>query len=500
MLGRSAPPTPRGCRQHRAPVPGTGAPVHPCTGAPRTVGRLVYGESVVTAQPPSPVPPSPVPPTAGQTTPEHPWPVRLLTAKLTDYVARAPALWVEGQVVQLVRRPGQATCYLTLRDTDVDLSFQVTVHSRVLEALPGPLPDGAHVVVHARPQLYPRRGSLSLAADDLRPVGVGELLARLEHLRRTLAAEGLFAAERKRRLPFLPRVVGLVCGRASAAERDVVDNARRRWPAVRFDIRAVAVQGARAVTDVVAAVQALDAEPLVDVIVVARGGGSLEDLLPFSNETLLRAVSGCRTPVVSAIGHEVDNPLLDLVADTRASTPTDAAKRIVPDVAEELAGLAQSRRRAGAAVRARLEREEHGLAALRARPAMADPHRLLVPHQEALAALTCRARQAVTARLDRAEDDLRHLRERVHALSPAATLARGYAVVQDAAGAVLRDPAAVADGEPLRVRLSGGDLAATAAGPWRQDTVAPTPRRTARRTGASGRRTGASGAGPRVTP
>ncbi|HET9658078.1 MAG TPA: exodeoxyribonuclease VII large subunit [Kineosporiaceae bacterium] len=411
-------------------------------------------------------PPRPLPAKAGDTTPQQPWPVRLLTAKLTDYIAKAPGVWVEGQVVQLVRRPGQPTCYLTLRDTDVDLSFQVTVHARVLDGLPGPLADGAHVVVHARPQLYPRRGSLSLAADDLRPVGVGELLARLEHLRRMLAAEGLFAAERKRPLPFLPRRVGLVCGRASAAERDVVENARRRWPAVAFDIRAVAVQGVRAVPDVVAAVQALDAEPLVDVIVIARGGGSLEDLLPFSNETMVRAVAACRTPVVSAIGHEVDNPLLDLVADVRASTPTDAAKRIVPDVAEELTGLTRARSRASAALYARLDRESHALAALRLRPALADPYRMLAGHAEVVTGLTARARQAICSRLDRAADDIRHLAERVEALSPAATLARGYAVVQTTDGSVVRDPACVPDGSPLRLRLAAGDLGATATGPW----------------------------------
>lgn len=414
--------------------------------------------------------PTPLPATAGQTTPEHPWPVRLLTAKLTDYIARAPGVWVEGQVVQLVRPPGQPTCYLTLRDTDVDLSFQVTMPARVLDGLPEPLTDGAHVVVHARPQLHPRRGWLSLAANDIRPVGVGELLARLEHLRRELAAEGLYAAERKRPLPFLPRIVGLVCGRASAAERDVVENARRRWPAVRFDIRPVAVQGVRAVPDLVAAIKALDAVPAVDVIVVARGGGSLEDLLPFSNETLLRAVAACRTPVISAIGHEVDTPLLDLVADVRASTPTDAAKRIVPGLAEELAGITQARRRATAALRDRLEREQHGLASLRAHPALADPYRLLTGHAEALAGLSSRIRHAMIGRLDRADDNVRHLRERVEALSPAATMARGYAVVQDADGAVLRTPDAVVPGASLRVRLAGGDLGATATGPWQPPT------------------------------
>jgi exodeoxyribonuclease VII large subunit len=369
-------------------------------------------------------------------------------------------------VVQLTRRPGQGTCYLTLRDTDVDLSFSVTLAVRVLDALPVPLSDGAHVVVHARPQLFPRRGSLSLAADDLKPVGVGELLARVEHLRRVLAAEGLFAADRKRPLPFLPRVVGLVCGRASAAERDVVENARRRWPAVRFDIRAVAVQGPNAVTEVIDAVEALDRVPEVDVIVVARGGGSLEDLLPFSNEAMLRAVAACRTPVVSAIGHEVDSPLLDLVADVRASTPTDAGKRIVPDVAEELAGVTQARRRTAAALRARLDREAHGLAGLRARPALADPHRMLRAHAEQVAQLRDRARGSVRAALDRAGDGVGHLRERVAALSPAATLARGYAIVQTAEGAVVRDPADAPAGDLLRLRLAGGDLAAWAEGPW----------------------------------
>jgi exodeoxyribonuclease VII large subunit len=412
--------------------------------------------------------PAPVvlPATAGATTPEQPWPVRLLTAKLTEYVAKAPPLWVEGQVVQLTRRPGQGTCYLTLRDTDVDLSFSVTIAARVLDGLAAPLGDGAHVVVHARPQLFPRRGSLSLAADDLRPVGVGELLARIEHLRRVLAAEGLFAADRKRPLPFLPRVVGLVTGRASAAERDVVENARRRWPAVRFDVRAVAVQGPTAVTDVVEAVQRLDAEAEVDVIVIARGGGSLEDLLPFSNEALLRAVAACRTPVVSAIGHEVDAPLLDLVADVRASTPTDAGKRVVPDVAEELAGLATARRRAVAALVARLDREVAGIAGLRARPVLADPHRLLAPHTDQVGQLRDRSRGALRATLHRAADGVVHLRERVAALSPAATLARGYAIVQTADGAVLRDPAAVPGGDLLRLRLADGDLAAWAEGPW----------------------------------
>jgi len=401
-----------------------------------------------------------IPATAGETTAEQPWPVRLLSAKLTDYISRAPGVWVEGQVVQLTRRPGQTTCYLTLRDPDVDLSFNVTVHSRVLDNLAVPLPDGSRVVIHARAQLWPRRGSLSLVADQLRPVGVGELLAQLEQLRRLLAAEGLFALERKRPLPFLPQVIGLICGRASAAERDVVENARRRWPAVRFEIRTVAVQGPKAVTEVTAALQELDRVPEVDVIVITRGGGSTEDLLPFSNETLLRAASACRTPLVSAIGHEVDQPLLDLVADLRASTPTDAAKRIVPDVLAEIAGVQQSRRRAEAALRGRLNREIATVQSLRSRPVLADPGRLLRGFADDLEIARDRATRAARSRFTHAVQDVEHLRHRVRALSPAATLARGYAVAQTEDGHVVRSPADAPAGTRLRLRVDAGEIAA----------------------------------------
>jgi exodeoxyribonuclease VII large subunit len=401
-----------------------------------------------------------IPATAGETTAEQPWPVRLLSAKLTDYVSKAPAVWVEGQVVQITRRPGQTTCYLTLRDPDVDLSFQVTVHVRVLDSLPGPVTDGSRVVMHARAQLWPRRGSLNLVADQIRPVGVGELLVQLEQLRRILAAEGLFAATRKKALPFLPRRIGLICGRASAAERDVVENATRRWPAARFTIRAVAVQGPRAVEDVVMALQELDRIPDVDVIVIARGGGSLEDLLPFSNETVVRAAAAARTPLVSAIGHEVDQPLLDLVADVRASTPTDAAKLIVPDVDGELAIVRHARARAEKALRARVHREAAVVAALRARPALCEPGRLLDRFGEEIRGARDRATRATQARLTHATQDVEHLRLRVRALSPAATLARGYAVAQGAGGRVLRSPQDVSPGDRIRIRLDRGDIAA----------------------------------------
>ncbi|RJK97981.1 exodeoxyribonuclease VII large subunit [Vallicoccus soli] len=394
--------------------------------------------------------------------PEAPWPVRTVSQKILQWVSRLGDVWVEGQVTQVSRRPGAGTVFLTLRDPAADVSMTVTCPPRVLDALGAPLLDGATVVVHARPSYWMGRGTLSLAADEVRPVGVGQLLARLEQLKRVLTQEGLFEPARKRTLPFLPRRVGLVCGRASAAERDVVENARRRWPSVRFEVREVAVQGVNAVTEVGRALAELDGHDEVDVIVVTRGGGSLEDLLPFSNEALVRAVAACRTPVVSAIGHEVDTPLLDLVADARASTPTDAAKRVVPDVREERARVEHARERLLRAVVGGLERERARLDALRSRPVLADPASGLDRREEQVLALRDRARRCTAARLDAAVDDLAHTRARVRALSPLATLERGYAVVQAADGSVLRRPQDAADGAPLRLRLAGGDLAAVA--------------------------------------
>ena len=273
----------------------------------------------------SPDGPRELAPRANLTTAENPWPLRLLSSKIDQYVARMSQVWVEGQVIQLNRRPGAGMAFLTLRDTDADISMSVSIYARVLDAVlartGAELGEGARVVVRAKPTFWAKRGSLQLQADDIRPVGVGDLLARIEQLRRILAAEGLFDAERKRPLPFLPRKVGLVCGRQAKAKDDVLVNARLRWPGLPFEVREVAVQGARAVGEVSRAIQELDADAQIDVIVVARGGGAVEDLLPFSDEGLVRAAAACRTPLVSAIGHETDCPLLDLVADYRASTP-----------------------------------------------------------------------------------------------------------------------------------------------------------------------------------
>ncbi|GAA2771156.1 exodeoxyribonuclease VII large subunit [Nonomuraea dietziae] len=321
--------------------------------------------------------------------------------------------------------------------------------------------DGARVVVNVKPDFWVNRGSFAFTALEIRPVGVGELLARLERLRQVLAAEGVFSADRKRRLPFLPGTIGLICGRDSAAERDVLENSRRRWPAVRFKVEQVAVQGPYAVGEVTESLRKLDADTEVDVIVIARGGGSLEDLLPFSDESLVRAVSACRTPVVSAIGHEQDSPLLDLVADVRASTPTDAAKKVVPDVGEQLTLVKQLRDRGRRVMGGWLDRELAWLTSVRSRPSLADPVRELERRAEQVDALRERTRRVMGGSLDRAEDDLVHLRARLVALSPAATLERGYAIVQHPSGEVVRLARDVSPGDQLTIRLPDGRLPVT---------------------------------------
>ena len=396
-----------------------------------------------------------------QTSLEQPAPVRQIANAIAGWIDRLGAVWVEGQVAQVNRRPGVGTVFLTLRDTVADISIPVTCSRVLFDGLNPPLVEGASVVVHAKPSYYANRGTLSLQARDIRMVGLGELLARLERRRQLLAAEGLFATALKRRLPFLPGTVGLVTAPGSAAERDVLENTRRRWPAVTFAVAYAAMQGPRSAAEVIEALERLDRDPSVDVIVIARGGGSVEDLLPFSDEALVRAVHAARTPVVSAIGHEPDSPLLDLVADVRASTPTDAAKLVVPDVAEELRVVDTARQRLRGGLRGWLQREQAALDALRSRPALADPRSLLDARLTEVGALRERARRSLEHRLDRAADDIDHHRARARALSPLATLQRGYAVVQDAEGHVVSSVAGVAPGATVSIRVADGRVAAT---------------------------------------
>jgi exodeoxyribonuclease VII large subunit len=392
---------------------------------------------------------------------DSPVPVRVVAKLIGDWIGRLGRVWVEGQVTEITRRPGQATAFLVLRDTAAEMSLRVSCRGQLLDSITPPLTEGARIVVWGRPEYWAQRGSLTFTAYDVRPVGIGALLARLEELRKLLAAEGLFAPERKRALPFLPRTVGLVTGRSSAAERDVVENARRRWPAVEFRIEPVAVQGAYAVTQVIEALQRLDSDPGVDVIVIARGGGSMEDLLPFSDEALVRAVAGCLTPVVSAIGHETDVPLIDHAADRRASTPTDAGKLVVPDVGEELARVSALVARARRTITGRIDTEQQRLDSLRTRPALADPLGVLTAWRLDLESTRERSRRATLGAIAQAAAGVATLRSQIAALSPQATLDRGYAVLQRADGSIARDATDLGAGEHLTGRLARGRVSLT---------------------------------------
>lgn len=390
--------------------------------------------------------------------PEAPWPVRVVSTKVAQWVDRLGQVWVEGQITQLNVRGYLA--YITLRDTAVEFSLQVTCSADLVRGAPVPLRDGTQVVMLGKPSFYPQRGSFSLRVTEIRAVGIGELLARIERVKALMAAEGLFDPRLKRPLPYLPNLVGLVTARDSAAQRDVLSVAQRRWPQVRFEVRHTLVQGPQAAAQVIVALRELDAHPGVDVIIIARGGGSVEDLLPFSDETLCRAVAAARTPVVSAIGHEPDNPLLDHVADVRAATPTDAAKRVVPDVVAELALVRELRARAAAALRGWVDREARALALVRGRPVLAAPLAALGRHGEELARLRLSARREAQRVVEGRAAELAHLRARLTTLGPAATLGRGYAVVQVAGvGGALRVLRSAADAPPgtrLRVRVADG--------------------------------------------
>ncbi len=392
-----------------------------------------------------------------ETSAESPAPVRVISENIKDYIDRLGPIWIEGEISEINERTGMA--FIRLRDTSVDMSLSVMCHRTVLAPVT-PLPQNARVVIHAKVSFYTKNGTISLSAKEIRQVGIGELLARLEHLKQLLASEGLFALDRKKSLPLLPRRVGLICGRNSAAEKDVVENARRRWPAVQFEIREVAVQGAAAVIEVSAALRELEANPEVDVIIITRGGGSFEDLLAFSDEGLVRLAASCETPIVSAIGHEQDAPLLDLVADIRASTPTDAAKRVVPDIEEELTIINQLRDRANRRLLNFLDLETSRLTAMRERPVLKDPTVLITSRQEIIIGLLNRSQRSTSHVVDLAREELLHIYARVRSLSPQSTLDRGYSVVQRGDGSIARDPKVLTQGERLRIRLALGEIGA----------------------------------------
>lgn len=406
-------------------------------------------------------------PAAQTNSPENPFPVRAVAIRVAGWIDKLGTVWVEGQLAQINMRPNSNTVFMVLRDPAADMSLSVTCSRDLVLSAPVRLTEGTQVVVCGKPSFYTGRGTFSLRLSEIRAVGVGELLARIERLRRLLDAEGLFDPRLKRPLPFLPNMIGLITSRASHAERDVTTVAEARWPAVRFEIRHAAVQGVNAVAQVVEALRDLDGHPEVDVIVIARGGGSVEDLLPFSDETLCRAISACRTPVISAVGHEPDNPLCDLVADLRAATPTDAAKKVVPDTSAEQRLIADLRRRNAQALRNWVSREERSLAALRSRPVLADPLRMVTSRSDEVDRARSALRRDINRLLTSETERVGHLAARLSTLGPAATLARGYAVVQvlsEADGQIVRSVDEAPAGTRLRVRVADGAIAAVSEG------------------------------------
>ncbi|MDR2703344.1 MAG: exodeoxyribonuclease VII large subunit, partial [Cellulomonadaceae bacterium] len=396
----------------------------------------------------------------GPSSPEHPWSVAFVSGKIQGWIERLGPVWVEGQVLQYNRRPGSGMQFFTLRDLHQQSSVDVSVFSSVIEDSGITLEAGSRILLYAKPNYYAGNGRLSLRAVEIRAVGIGELLAQLERLKQLLAAEGLFDEAKKRALPFLPNAIGLITGRNSDAMHDVLKNSRLRWPEVQFVVREVAVQGTSAVPDVMRALAELDQHPQVEVIVIARGGGSLEDLLPFYDEALLRAVFAARTPVVSAIGHERDNPLLDFVADLRASTPTDAAKRIVPDAFELRNEIVIARRGVARSITNLLERHQYQLDELRTRPVLANPTSLIDNRIIEIGHLTDVMRHLILTQILTASSEINALKAQVQAMSPLGTMQRGFAIVQRADGAVVNEATDAPAGTTLLIRLAKGTLIA----------------------------------------
>jgi exodeoxyribonuclease VII large subunit len=390
---------------------------------------------------------------------DTPWPVALLSSKIKGWIDRLGTVWVEGEIAQWGMSGGNV--YGKLKDLEADATVGFTVWSSVRARLPADLKQGDRVVALVKPNYWVKGGTLTMQVFEMRHVGLGDLLERLERLRQKLKAEGLFDTSRKRPLPFLPAVIGLVTGKDSDAEKDVLRNAQLRWPAVEFRMAYASVQGDRAAAEVIAAIRRLDADPQVEVIIVARGGGDFQNLLVFSDEALVRAAADAVTPLVSAIGHEADRPLLDDVADLRASTPTDAAKRVVPDVAEELNNVRQARARIGARMTGMISTEIDRLEQLRSRPVLASSAWLVDSRAEELSRYVGRGQELVQLMIERSAARVDDLRSQLRALSPQGTLNRGYSIAQLPDGRVLRRQADAPGGTRLLLTLADGSVHST---------------------------------------
>ena len=389
-----------------------------------------------------------------------PWSVSNFTSSLKDWITKLGNVWVEGQISQI--SPKKDVFFGELRDLVADKGF--SIHSRrpdVLNAI-SELAAGDRVVALVHPDFWERSGKTSMDVLAIRKVGLGELLERIERLRQQLIKEGLTLAERKQPLPFLPNLIGLITGANSDAEKDVLQNAKLRWPEVRFKIQHTPVQGDKAAAEIIKAIQALDADSEVDVIILTRGGGSFQDLLVFSDEQVVRAVANCKTPIVSAIGHENDRPLTDEVADFRASTPTDAAKNVVPDVVDERKKISIALERIALRVVGYVQNQLELIAGIRTRPVFANPFTIVDERSLNISQLLTTLQSQTKNFLDKEQLQIAGLRGQVRALSPKLTLDRGYAVVRNLKDGLVTDPKKVSKGEKLKITLAGGDLGVTA--------------------------------------
>ena len=387
-----------------------------------------------------------------------PWPVSRLSATLKEWIERLGTLWIEGELASI--KIGPSNMFGELRDLQVENS--VSIHSWNVAKIPADLKQGDRVLALIKPAFWPKGGKLTMQVFEMRKVGLGELLERIERLRTQLGIEGLTSPERKQPLPFLPNKIGLITGKDSDAEKDVLQNAKLRWPDVSFRVIHTLVQGEKAAPEVIRAIQTLDEDPEIDVIIIARGGGSFLDLMVFSDEALVRAAAAAKTPIVSAIGHENDRPVLDDVADLRASTPTDAAKRVVPDVVEELHKVAQLGQRAFLRVEGYVNAQLERLEQIRSRPSLANPYSFIDDKALELERSLQSARGQLDQVLNRESMLIGHLRQQVRSLSPQSTLDRGYSVVRDAEGHVIQDAAKVKSGQALTLRLAKGQIGVTA--------------------------------------
>ena len=401
-------------------------------------------------------------PTSNDSSAETPWTLERLSETLGVYIDRLGSVWVEAEITQWGVSGGHV--YGRMKDIDAEVTVDFTIWRSTRDSIPDGVGQGDRVIVKVKPNWYVRGGRLSMNVLEMRLAGLGELLAKIEALRAALTAEGLFALERKKPLPFLPGLVGLITAKDSDAEKDVLRNAQLRWPEVNFRVEHASVQGEKAVPEIIRALDTLEADSSVDVIIIARGGGDFQHLLVFSDEALVRRAAACAIPLVSAIGHEADRPLLDEVADLRASTPTDAAKRVVPDVGEERErisdGLARIRLRLDRFIAGELERLE----LFKNRPVLANPVTLVDQQAEDILRLVQRGVDRTDSLVERSILDIAKLRASTRALSPHATLERGYAIVHGPDGALVSDPAEVSAGDNLDVRVKGGSIPTTVRG------------------------------------